>query len=113
MPDCIFCKIAQGGLPSTIVREDDQAVAFRDTNPQAPTHILIVPRQHIASLDEAAVDDRSVLGHILLLAQQIARDEGLNSGYRLVLNTGTGAGQTVFHLHLHLLGGRSLNWPPG
>jgi histidine triad (HIT) family protein len=113
MADCIFCRIAAGELPSAIVREDDQAVAFRDTNPQAPTHVLIVPRRHIASLDAAVPDDRSVLGHLLLLAQQIARDEGLNSGYRLVLNTGSGAGQTVFHLHLHLLGGRTLNWPPG
>jgi len=111
--NCMFCGIVQGQLPSTIVWEDDRIVAFRDINPQAPTHILIIPKQHIDSLDAATPNDLHVLGHLLISAQRIARDERLDSGHRLILNTGKDARQTVSHLHLHLLGGRRLEWPPG
>jgi len=112
--DCIFCKIVAGGIPAAKVFEDDRAVAFRDINPQAPTHALIIPRRHVASLGEAGEDDESLLGHLLLVAARVAREEGLaESGYRTVINTGAGAGQSVFHIHVHLLGGRALTWPPG
>ena len=113
MHDCLFCKIAQHEVPATIVQEDERAIAFRDITPQAPTHILVVPKKHIASLDEASAQDRELLGHLLLLVQQIARSEELTSGYRTVINNGVGAGQSVFHIHLHLLAGRALRWPPG
>ncbi len=113
MSDCLFCRIARHEIPATTVQEDEQAIAFRDVNPQAPTHILVVPKKHIASLDDASPQDRELLGHLLLLARDLARSEEASSGYRTVINNGTGAGQSVFHLHLHLLGGRALRWPPG
>ena len=113
MPDCIFCKIAQGELQSDIIYEDDQAVAFRDINSQAPTHILIIPKKHIPTLAEASEQEGDLLGHLLLMARRVAKDQNLASGYRVVINNGVGAGQTVFHIHLHLLGGRTFNWPPG
>jgi histidine triad (HIT) family protein len=112
--DCIFCKIVAGSIPAGKIFEDERAVVFRDINPQAPTHALVIPRAHVASLDEASETDESLLGHLLLVAARVARDEGLaETGYRTVVNTGAGAGQTVFHIHVHLLGGRSLTWPPG
>jgi histidine triad (HIT) family protein len=112
--DCIFCKIVAGGIPAAKIYEDDRAVVFRDINPQAPTHALVIPRAHVASLNEASEDDEALLGHLLLVAARVARDAGhADGGYRTVINTGPGAGQTVFHIHVHLLGGRSLTWPPG
>ncbi|MBK9163793.1 MAG: histidine triad nucleotide-binding protein [Acidobacteria bacterium] len=114
MPDCLFCKIIAGEIPSARVYEDDQCIAFDDISPQAPTHILIVPRQHIESLDKADGMDRSSVGHLLLAAASIARDKGFaESGYRVVINTNEDGGQTVFHLHIHLLAGRPFVFPPG
>jgi histidine triad (HIT) family protein len=112
--DCLFCKIVSGAIPAKKVFEDDQAIAFRDINPQSPVHILIVPKKHIRSLAEAqGNEDKLLLAHLLVLAQQIARSENLSGGYRTVINTGPDGGQTVDHLHLHLLGGRAMHWPPG
>jgi histidine triad (HIT) family protein len=112
--DCIFCKIVAGGIPAAKVYEDGRAVAFRDINPQAPTHALVIPRKHVASLNEADEEDEALLGHLLLVAARVAREEGhADGGYRAVINTGAGAGQTVFHVHVHVLGGRHLTWPPG
>jgi histidine triad (HIT) family protein len=112
--NCLFCKIVAGEIPAAKIFEDERAVVFRDINPQAPTHALVIPRAHVASLNEAGVSDEALLGHLLLGAARVARDEGLaESGYRTVVNTGAEAGQTVFHLHVHLLGGRRLTWPPG
>jgi len=111
--DCLFCKIAAKKIPSKIVYEDADLFAFEDISPQAPTHVLICPRKHFASLDEAVAEDQAVLGKLQLVAAQIARDRNLLEGYRTVLNNGSGAGQSVFHLHLHLLGGRVFRWPPG
>jgi histidine triad (HIT) family protein len=113
MADCLFCKIVAGTIPATLVAQDDRAVAFRDINPQAPTHILIVPRQHIPSLNELTDDNAALVGHLLVVARQLAAAEGLTAGYRTVFNTGGHAGQTVAHIHLHLIGGRPLGWPPG
>lgn len=113
-PDCIFCKIANGELDSTIVFEDEKCVAFEDLDPQAPTHILVIPRVHIESMNEADPEHREILGHLLLTAAEIAREKGIaESGYRTVINTNSAGGQTVFHLHLHLLGGRQFVFPPG
>jgi len=110
--DCLFCRIARKEIPATIVAEDDHCLAFRDINPQAPTHILVIPREHVASLDAAA--DAAMVGRLALFAAELARKEGIAAhGYRVVMNTNRGAGQTVFHLHLHLLGGRDMGWPPG
>ena len=112
--DCIFCKIVAGGIPAAKVYEDDRALAFRDINPQAPTHALVIPRKHVASLNEATEDDRDLLGHLLLVAARVAREAGhAEGGFRTVVNTGAQAGQTVFHVHVHVLGGRALTWPPG
>jgi histidine triad (HIT) family protein len=111
--DCLFCKIAARQIPSKIVHEDDDVFAFEDIGPQAPTHILVCPRKHFASLDEASAEDQSVLGKLQLVAAELARKRNLLEGYRTVINTGRGAGQSVFHLHLHLLGGRAFHWPPG
>ncbi len=112
--DCLFCKIADGDVPTALVHQDDRIVAFRDINPQAPVHVLLIPREHIGSLDDADDAHRVLLGHLLLAARDVARSEGLaDDGYRAVLNVGADGGQTVQHLHLHLLGGRSLDWPPG
>ena len=113
-PACLFCRIARHEVPAKIVHEDDGLVAFRDLNPQAPTHILIVPRDHIASLNHLEPTHRDVLGDMQLLAQALARSEGIaDDGWRVVVNCGAGAGQTVWHIHLHLLGGRRFGWPPG
>jgi histidine triad (HIT) family protein len=111
--DCLFCKIAAEQIPSKIVYKDAEIVAFEDISPQAPTHLLICPRKHLASLNEAESEDQAVLGKLQLVAAQIARERKLLEGYRTVLNNGRGAGQTVFHLHLHLMGGREFRWPPG
>lgn len=111
--DCLFCKIGRKEIPAKLVHDDDEVFAFEDINPQAPTHLLICPRKHFASLDEAKTTDQSLLGKVQLVAAQLARERKLTAGYRTVFNTGRGAGQTVFHLHLHLLGGRSFHWPPG
>jgi histidine triad (HIT) family protein len=111
--DCLFCKIAGKQIPAKIVYEDAEVFAFADISPQAPTHVLICPRKHFESLNVATVDDQAVLGKLQLVAAQLARENGLLEGYRTVLNNGAGAGQSVFHLHLHLLGGRALRWPPG
>jgi histidine triad (HIT) family protein len=110
---CLFCKIIAGEIPSKKVFEDDLTFAFRDINPQAPVHVLVVPRKHIASLAESRTEDEGLLGHLHLVAAQIARSEGLTNGYRTAINTGVDGGQTVEHLHVHLLGGRGLGWPPG
>ncbi|HUU54903.1 MAG TPA: histidine triad nucleotide-binding protein [Armatimonadota bacterium] len=112
--DCIFCKIALGDIPSSRVYEDEVVVAFRDINPQAPIHIVLVPRKHVPSIDHLVAEDDGIVGHLVRTAAQIARDEGIaGGGYRLVANCGAAAGQSVDHLHFHLLGGRQLNWPPG
>jgi histidine triad (HIT) family protein len=112
--DCLFCKIVSGAIPAKKIFEDDQAIAFRDINPQAPAHILVVPKRHVGSLAEAEEnDDKQLLGHLLALVRQIAHSENLGGGYRTVINTGPDGGQTVDHLHLHLLGGRAMHWPPG
>lgn len=112
--DCLFCKIAGGDIPATLIHQDDRIVAFRDINPQAPTHILLIPREHIASLDAVDDDHAHLLGDLLLVARDLARAEGMaEDGYRTVVNVGADGGQTVHHLHVHLLGGRSLGWPPG
>jgi histidine triad (HIT) family protein len=110
---CLFCQIAAGERPATIVHRGDGVIAFRDIHPQAPTHILIIPTKHIASLAEAAAEDEDLIGRMMTTATAIAQQENLGQGYRLVINTGAQAGQTVFHLHVHLLGGRALHWPPG
>jgi histidine triad (HIT) family protein len=111
--DCLFCKIGRKEIPAKLVYEDSEVFAFADIGPQAPTHILICPRKHFASLDEATAEDQALLGTMQLVAARIAREKQLTSGYRTVFNTGKGAGQSVFHLHLHLLGGRDFHWPPG
>jgi histidine triad (HIT) family protein len=110
---CVFCKIVEGSIPSTAIYQDDQCYAFADLHPQAPAHVLIVPREHIASLSEAVESHRSLLGHLLWAAAEIARTRGLGKGYRVVINNGEDGGQTVDHLHVHLLGGRAMHWPPG
>jgi histidine triad (HIT) family protein len=112
--DCLFCKILAGDIPSDKVYEDELAYAFRDINPQAPMHVLIVPREHIESLNDAAPGDEAVLGHLLRLASKIANQQGIaENGFRTVINTGAESGQSVWHLHLHVLGGRPMHWPPG
>lgn len=114
MSDCLFCKIIAKTIPATIVYEDDQVLAFRDISPKAPTHILIIPKKHIATINDIDNNDTNLLGHMLQIAKQLARDEKLaDDGYRLVMNCNADGGQTVFHIHLHLLGGRQLGWPPG
>jgi len=110
--DCLFCRIVRREIPATLVFEDEHVVAFRDINPQAPVHVVIIPREHVASLNDAT--DAALIGRLSLAAAQIALAEGVGqSGYRTVINTNRDAGQTVFHVHLHLLGGRHLAWPPG
>lgn len=114
LDDCLFCKIAADKIPSTRVFEDETCVAFNDLSPQAPTHILIVPRDHVDSLEKARPDDKGTLGHLLLAAAEIARQQGFSeNGYRVVINTNSDGGQTVFHLHVHLLAGRPFVFPPG
>lgn len=111
--DCLFCKIIAGQVPAKKVYEDEHTLAFEDLDPKAPTHVLIIPRRHLAGLAEAQASDAETIGRLHLAAAHIARERGLESGYRTVLNVGPDAGQRVFHLHLHLLGGRKLAWPPG
>lgn len=112
--DCIFCKLVAQEIPSKIVYQDDELIAIEDINPASPIHILLIPRKHIPSLNQAGVDDAALLGHIQLVAAQIAQDQGIaGNGYRLVNNCGEWGGQTVMHIHYHLLGGRKLQWPPG
>lgn len=114
MDECIFCKIASGATSATVVYQDDRVIAFRDLHPQAPTHVLVIPKRHIATLLDAGDDEALLLGRLQLAAIEVARQEGLaDSGFRLVTNCGEGAGQSVFHVHVHLLGGRRLSWPPG
>jgi histidine triad (HIT) family protein len=114
MPACIFCRIAAGEIPSAVVHQDELCVAFRDIEPRAPVHILIVPRRHVASLADLTAADCALAGHLQLTAARLAAAEGLDgSGYRVVVNCGSDGGQTVDHLHVHLLGGRPLGWPPG
>ena len=112
--DCLFCKILAGEIPADIVLETDTAIAFRDVNPKAPTHVLIIPRKHIATINDIEGADEGLVGSLYSAAKSIAAQEGLSDeGYRVVMNCNEAAGQTVFHLHLHLLGGRQLGWPPG
>lgn len=113
MPEsCLFCRIAGGEIPATLVMQDDHCVAFRDISPQAPVHVVVIPRSHVATLNDAA--DADVLGRLLLMAAAVAKQEGMaEAGYRTVINTNGAAGQTVFHLHAHVLGKRQLAWPPG
>lgn len=114
MDDCIFCKIARREIPSQIVHEDDEVVAFKDLNPAAPVHVLIVPKRHIPGVDALTESDSCLVGRIALVAQSLAREFGVaEDGYRVVVNQGRSAGQSVGHLHFHLLGGRNLGWPPG
>jgi histidine triad (HIT) family protein len=110
---CLFCKIIDGSIPSTALFEDDICYAFADIHPQAPVHVLVVPREHIPSMADCNQDDTQLMGHLLWAATQIAQLRNLDGGYRVVVNTGEDGGQTVEHLHLHLLGGRLLTWPPG
>ena len=112
--DCLFCKISGGEIPADIVFENENAVAFRDISPQAPTHVLIIPRKHIATINDLESGDANQVGQLFLAAAAVARNEGIaESGYRVTMNCNADAGQTVFHLHLHLLGGRQMTWPPG
>ena len=113
MSDCIFCKIANKEIKSDIVYEDDRVVAFNDINPHAPVHILVIPRKHIIGVAEAGDEDAELMGHLQLVAARLAKEKGVAEGYRIVVNSGPLAGQSVMHLHYHLLGGRRLNWPPG
>ncbi len=111
--DTIFGKIIRREIPADIVYEDDQALAFRDVSPQAPVHVLVIPKKPIPKLADATDDDQALLGHLLLTAKKVANQLGLEKGYRVVVNTGDDGGQTVYHLHLHILGGRFMKWPPG
>ncbi len=112
--DCLFCKILAGDVPAEMVYESNEAIAFRDINPKAPSHVLIIPRQHIETINDLGPGDAALVGNLFLVARQVAKDEGIaDNGYRVVMNCNADAGQTVFHLHLHMLGGRLLDWPPG
>ena len=111
--DCLFCKIIAGEIPSEKVYEDEKVYVFRDINPQAPTHMLVIPKKHLDSLDQVTEEDAELMAHVPLVIAQLAKEEGLDKGYRVVVNTGEEGGQSVKHLHFHLLGGRSLQWPPG
>jgi histidine triad (HIT) family protein len=114
MPDCVFCRIAAGEIPARVVLEDEEILAFRDQNPQAPVHVLVIPRRHVPSLEGLADEDRDLGGRLVLAARDVAREEGLaDGGYRVVVNTGEEGGQAVGHIHLHVLGGRRMRWPPG
>ena len=113
MKDCLFCRIIRGEVPSRKVYEDEHTYAFEDINPQGPTHVLVVPKKHIRGLKEAVAEDAEEIGRCHLVAADLARKRNIENGYRTVLNVGPGAGQSVFHLHVHLIGGRDLSWPPG
>lgn len=111
--DCLFCKIVSGAIPAARLYEDDTVLAFPDIHPQAPTHILVIPKKHIASHAHAAAGDEEMLGHLMMAVNALAKEKHLDGGYRLVINTGPDGGQTVDHMHVHLLGGRPMHWPPG
>jgi histidine triad (HIT) family protein len=111
--DCLFCRMIRGEIPTKKVYEDEETFVFEDIKPQAPTHVLIIPKRHIVDVKEAKKEDAEIIGKMHLVAAKIARDRKIENGYRTVFNVGPGAGQSVFHLHLHLLGGRTLEWPPG
>jgi histidine triad (HIT) family protein len=113
MSDCIFCRIAAGEIPARIEYSDDHVVAFHDLAPKAPTHVLVIPRRHLATLAESKAEDAQLLGHLMATTVELARKLALDDGFRVVVNNGAAAGQSVFHLHVHLLGGRSFAWPPG
>lgn len=114
MSDCLFCKMVAGEIQPDVVFEDDEVLAFRDVNPQAPVHVLVIPRSHIATTNDLDADNAHLLGKLYLAAKKIAANEGIaESGYRTVINCNAGAGQSVYHIHLHLLGGRPMGWPPG
>ena len=114
MSNCLFCRIIGGDIPASIVYQDDRLIAFNDINPQAPTHVLIVPKRHMATLNDLQAEDDQLIGEMVRRAAAIAKERGLSAGgFRTVFNTNREAGQTVFHIHLHLLGGRSMHWPPG
>jgi len=114
MPECLFCKIINREIPGSIVYEDERVLAFNDINPRAPTHVLIVPKRHVTTLNELSVEDDQLVGELVRRAAAIAKERGISAGgFRTVFNTNRDAGQTVFHIHLHLLGGRSMAWPPG
>jgi histidine triad (HIT) family protein len=111
---CLFCSVLEKKIPADVVYEDEHAVAFRDIRPMAPTHVLVIPRKHIAAIHDLAEEDVTTMGRVMLAAKTVARQEGLDAGgYRLVINDGDAAGQTVHHIHVHVLGGRNLTWPPG
>jgi histidine triad (HIT) family protein len=112
MEDCLFCKIVAGTVPATVVRESEHTITFRDINPQAPTHVLVIPREHYANVAELATSPE-VLAELVREADAVAADDGIGASYRVVFNTGEQAGQTVFHVHAHVLGGRAMSWPPG
>lgn len=111
--DCLFCRIVAGEIPADVVWESEDVLAFRDIAPQAPVHVLVIPKAHLRSLGDATAADGEVLGSVMLAAREVARQEGVGDGFRLVVNTGEKGGQTVFHLHAHVIGGRGLSWPPG
>jgi histidine triad (HIT) family protein len=114
MTDCLFCKIVAGEIPAEKIYEDDHVIAFRDIAPKAPTHVLVIPRRHVSTLNDLRPDDAELVGRMYLAAREVAHQEGIaEDGYRTVVNCNSGAGQTVFHIHLHLLGGRAMTWPPG
>lgn len=114
MEDCIFCGIVNHTIPAKIVFEDEMVTAFEDLNPQAPVHLLVIPRKHLSSLNDAAAGDEALLGHLIAVSSELARSRQIDSkGYRAVINTGAWGGQTVSHLHIHLMGGRAFHWPPG
>ena len=114
MSDCIFCQIVEGDIPANKVYEDETCIAFEDLNPQARVHVLVIPKRHIALLSDIQESDSTLLGHLMVICSRVAKEKAISDqGYRVVANTGKGAGQTVFHLHLHVLGGRMFNWPPG
>jgi len=114
MAECLFCRIVKGELPANIVYESDTVIAFRDLHPQAPTHVLVIPRRRIATLNDLTPDDAPLMGEMALAAQAIARQEGIGErGYRTIMNCNLAGGQTVYHIHLHVLGGRQMTWPPG
>ena len=114
MSDCLFCKILDGEVPADVIYENDTVLAFRDINPMAPTHVLIIPRQHVGTINDIDAEHELMVGRLFSAAKAIAAEEGLSEkGYRVVMNCGEGAGQSVFHIHLHLLGGRGFDWPPG
>ena len=111
--DCLFCKIVEGKIPAAKIYEDDQVIAFNDINPQAPVHFLVIPKRHIARISDITEDDRAVIGHMVFVAQKVAREQGCENGFRTVFNCNEDGGQTVYHIHLHVLGKRQMAWPPG